>query len=342
MNAPQKLADGRATAPVEPPNPPPTPRAPGRISAGALLSRYGTILGLVLLIAFFSIMTDTFLSVTNLQNMLQSIAVLGILAAGLTVVLVLTDFDLSIGYVATAAGMLAAGTAQTFGVAGAWLAVIALGVAVGAANGLVVTKLNVSAFIATLAVGQILQGWLLYYRDGTQISYGLPSDFSTIGQGGIGPISFLVLMWIVVLVVIYVLLERTTLGRRMYASGGNQVAARLSGIRVDRVRIAAFIVCSVTCAIAGMLLASNLNAGNTTAGIGYLLPAFAACFIGAATLREGQFHIVGTAVGVLILGVLSNGLVLLGVSPAWTTASQGIVLIVAVATSGLFRKLLAR
>lgn len=312
------------------------------VNMRVVISRYGTIIGLVLLVVFFSITADSFFSLTNLQNLLQAGAVLGVIASGLTVVLILLDFDLSIGYVATAAGMLAAGTAQSRGTLGALVAVILLGVLIGLVNGFVVTKLNVSAFIATLAMGQILQGWLLYYRDGTQISYDLPADFNRLGQGSIGPISYLVVAWVAVMVILFVMLERTVLGRKMVASGGNREAAELSGLRTDRVRIGAFVACSVVAAFAGLMLASNLNAGNTTAGVGYLLPAFAACFIGAATIRDGQFHILGTLVGVLILGVLSNGLVLLGVSPSWTTATQGIVLILAVAISGYFGKVVER
>ncbi len=337
-NTVQRAPVGPASSPSGTPDAP-TARS---VTMTTVISRYGTIIGLVALVTFFSITADSFLSLTNLQNLLQAGAVLGVIATGLTVVLILLDFDLSIGYVATAAGMLAAGTAQTYGTLGALVAVLLLGALVGLVNGLVVTKLSVSAFIATLAMGQILQGWLLYYRDGTQISYGLPEDFKTLGQGSIGPLSYLVLAWFVISVVLYVLLEHTPTGRKMVASGGNREAAELSGLRTGRVRITAFVASSVVAAFAGLMLASNLNAGNTTAGIGYMLPAFAACFIGAATLRDGHFHIVGTIVGVLILGVLSNGLVLLGVSPAWTTATQGLVLILAVAISGYFGKILRR
>jgi ribose transport system permease protein len=319
-----------------------TPHASKTTSLRGLLSKYGTLIGLLLLIVFFSLTSNVFLTAGNINNILQASAILGVTASGLTVVMVLMDFDLSIALAATASGVLAAGTAQTLGTAGAWTAAIMVGVIVGVANGLIVTKLNVSAFIATLAVGQVIQGWLLYYRGGSQIDTGLPADFTEVGQGSLGPISLLVVVWAVLVFLLFILLEHTSLGRRMYAIGGNPIAARLSGIRVERVRLVAFLVSGITAAIGGLLLASNLGAGNPTAGLGYLLPSFAACFIGAATLRDGQFHIGGTLVGVLLLGILSNGLVLLGVSPAWTTAAQGLVLIAAVALSGFFRKLGAR
>ncbi len=326
-----------------------TPTAPAAATRGSrswsaetVLARYGTLVALALLIIFFWVRSPYFMTVSNITNVLTASAILGILAAGLTVVLVLFDFDLSIGYTATAAGMLAAGTAQSYGLVGGTLAAVLLGAFVGVVNGLVVTRFGVSAFIATLAMGQILAGWLLDYNSGAQIQYDLPVDFDTLGTGKIGFLPYLVLVWFGVVLLLWVLLEHTPLGRRLYAVGANPSAARLSGISVERMRLIAFVVCGATAGLGGLLLASNLNAGNPLAGLGYLLPAFAACFIGAATLRAGQFHVWGTLIGVVILGVLQNGLVLVGVSPAWSTAAQGIVLIVAVAISGFFQKLSAR
>lgn len=316
--------------------------AAGRRRGVAAMSRFGTLLGLALLVAWFWRASPVFMTAGNWNNILQASAIMGVIACGLTVVLVLVEFDLAVGYTATAAGMLAAGVARDFGTAGALVAAVGLGLLVGLANGLVVTRLGVSAFIATLAAGQVLQGWLLHYNNGTQIRSGLPSDFTRLGQDSIGPVRYLLVVWAVVLVVLYVLLEHTVVGRRMYAVGGNPTAARLSGIRIERVRVFAFVLSGLASGIAGLLLASNLGAGNPTAGLGYLLPAFAACFIGAATLRDGEFHILGTLVGVIILGVLANGLVLVGVSAAWTTAAQGLVLVGAVALSGLFRRLSVR
>ncbi|MFT3853725.1 MAG: ABC transporter permease [Ilumatobacteraceae bacterium] len=307
-----------------------------------LLGRYGTLVGFVVLFVYFAIVADVFLTGNNLRNILTASATVGVLAIGLTITLVLGDFDLSIGYTATAAGMLAAGTAQSYGMAGGTLAALGLGLLVGLVNGLIVTRLGVSAFIATLGVGQVIAGWLLAYRGSIQITTDLPEDFRTLGTGKIGPIPWILVVWGLVALVLYVLLDHTVLGRRMSAVGGNQVAARLSGIRVERVRLVAFVISGATAGLAGLMLASNLGVGNPTAALGYLLPAFAACFIGAATLRDGQFHIGGTIVGVLMLGVLSNGLVLTGVSPAWTTASQGIVLVVAVTISTFARRVAAR
>lgn len=304
----------------------------------SLLSKYGTVAALVVLVAYFSFTAPNFLTAQNIKSIALAVAVVGMISAGLTITLIMQDFDLSIGYIATVSGMLAAGIAQYYGSLYAWIGAVLFGVGIGLANGLITTKLRVSAFIATLAIGQILQGFLYFYNDGASISYGLPSDFANLGSGSVGPVPILVLFWLGMSFLFWLMLEHTSLGRRMYASGGNPKAAQLTGIRVERLHIIGFTTSGAACGLAGFLLASNLGVGNNTAGLGYLLPAFAACFIGAATLREGQFHMGGTLLGVLILGVLANGLVLRGVSPAWTTAAQGLVLIVAVSASQILRR----
>ena len=309
-----------------------------RSAALALLGRYGTILGLVGLCVFFALKSDAFLTKDNILTILDSSALLGIIAAGLTVTLVMFDFDLSIGFTATLAGMYSAGVAVDHGTKWGIAAGLLAGLVVGIANGTVVTLFNVSAFIATLGMGTVIQGVIFGYREGAQISFGLPEDFVTLGTGDFLGVSYLI--WIMggVMLVLWAMLQHTPLGRRMYAVGGNPTAARLSGIRIGRTRFTAFVIAGLASGLAGVLLASNLGTGNPTAGLGYLLDAFTACFIGAATLRDGEFHIGGTLVGVLTLGVLTNGLVLVGVAPDWQTISKGLVLIGAVAIAGVMRK----
>jgi len=307
-----------------------------------LLARYGTLVGFALMLVYFSLTTDAFFTASNFGNVLKASAAAGVIAIGLTAVLILGDFDLSIGYTATAAGMLAAGTAQTFGMAGGTLAALLLGLCVGVANGMVVTRLGVSAFIATLGAGQIIAGWLLAYRGGVQVAVDLPYDFSTLGRGSVGPVPNLVIIWLLVSVAAWLFFERTVIGRRMYAVGGNPVAAELSGINNGQARLTAFALSGMLAGLAGLMVTSSLGVGNPTSALSYLLPAFAACFIGAATLRDGQFHIGGTLVGVLMLSFLANGLVVAGVERAWTTAAQGIVLIAAVTISTFARRVAAR
>jgi ribose transport system permease protein len=183
---------------------------------------------------------------------------------------------------------------------------------------------------------------LLAYRGGIQISGNLPEDFTRLGREGIGPVPYLVVIWAAVAIGAWLLLERSVAGRRMYAVGGNPVASRLSGINNDRARLFAFVISGLLAGLCGLMLASSLGVGNPTSGLSYLLPAFAASFIGAATLRDGQFHVGGTVVGVLMLSFLANGLVVAGVERAWTTAAQGIVLVAAVTISTFARRVAAR
>ncbi|MDR2253113.1 MAG: ABC transporter permease [Bifidobacteriaceae bacterium] len=300
--------------------------------------RFGTIIGFLILVVFFSITSPTFLRTDNLLNILTASSLLGIISCGLTIVLVLNDFDLSVGYVATLGGMYAAGFSVSYGIPVGVAAGIGIGLAAGVVNGLIITYLNVSAFIATLGLGIILQGVIFAFTGGAQISQGIPEGFNLLGVGSTLGVRNLVWCLLIVMVLSWIMLTHTPLGRKMYAIGGNPVAARLSGINVRGVRITAFVISGVLAGFAGVLLASNLNAGNPTAGTAYLFDAFTACFVGAATLRDGDFHILGTLVGILLLGVLSNGLVLLGVPPAWQTIAKGTVLILAVAFSGLLRR----
>lgn len=316
----------------------PAGKGQGRRNTIRWIGRYGTIAGLVLMIVYFAIVSDPFLTTRNILNILSASALLGIISAGLTVTLVLFEFDLSIGWVATAAGMFTAGVAVDEGTLIGIVAGLVVGLVVGLLNGLIVTRLNVHALIATLAMGTILQGVIFGYRGGAQISGGLPSNFPFLGRERLIGVQLTVWIMVAVMVVLWAMLRHMPIGRKMYAVGGNATAARLSGIAIDRIRVVAFVVSGLLAALTGVLLASNLDAGNPTAGLGFLLDAFTACFIGAATLRDGEFHIPGTLIGVLILGVLQNGLVLTGVSASYQTVVRGTVLISAVALSGLMRR----
>jgi ribose transport system permease protein len=251
---------------------------------------------------------------------------------------VLFDFDLSVGYVANIAGMYAAGLSVDMGVVPAFFLAVGAGLIIGAVNGLIVTFLKVSAFIATLGMGLIIQGLIYGYTGGSQIVIGLPENFSTLGVGAFLGVHYIVWTMMIVMVVVWLVLSQTPLGRQMYAIGGNPAAARLSGINVQRVRIISFAISGTAAGLGGVLLASNLGAGQPAAASGYLFDSFTACFIGAATLRDGEFHVPGTLVGVLILGVLANGLILVGVGPSWQIAIKGMFLIGAVALSGLLRR----
>jgi ribose transport system permease protein len=301
--------------------------------------RYGTIASLVTLVVIFSLMRPSvFATSLNFFNILNQVSILGIIALGLTVAMVQGLFDLSVAAVATLGGYLvtswlAQGTIKSTLLAVVLVLVVALGV--GAINGVLVSYGGISAFIATLATGSIVTGAVLGISQSQTVLSGIPNSFLIMGQGDIGPIPAPVVFFAVAAVVLYFFLEQTEPGRHMYAIGGNAEAARLSGIPVKRYALVALGISAACAALGGMIVAANLGVGRPQ-GVGdtYLLDAFAACFIGASTLRPGRFHIFGTVVGVLLIGVINNGLSILGVATFWQYVMEGGLLLVAVLGSG--------
>lgn len=319
------------------------PRRPANWRRATLvfISRYGTIIGLLAMIIFFSIAAPTtFPSLPNILNILSQASLTAIIAAGLTYTLVVGEFDLSVGYVASFIGLIVCGlmAKEGFPVPLAILASLALGTAVGGINGLLVTKVGINAVIATLGVGTILTGLGFSYSS-FPIAIGVPREFTMISLGRlVFGIPNPVIIMFVVLAVLWVILNKTDLGQKMQAIGSNIDAARLSGIRVDRIKLFAFLTAGFCAALTGTLLSSLLGSGTLGAGDGYLLNAFAAVFLGSATLREGQFHILGTLVGVLILAVGFNGLSIFGAPTHFQPIFKGGILVFAVGLAALARR----
>jgi ribose transport system permease protein len=305
------------------------------------MSRYGTIFGLALMIVLFSIMApNTFFSRANLLNILSSASLTAIIAAGLTYTLVVGEFDLSVGYVASFIGLIVVGFMSYRGLP-IWLSIaaaLAVGIGLGLINGALVTKVRINAVISTLGLGTMLTGIGFSYS-AFPIATGIPRAFTNIALGRVlfgvpNPVFFM----LGVLVILWIILNKTDIGQKMQAVGGNIEAARLSGIRVDRIKMFAFATAGFGAALTGILLSSLLGSGTLGVGDGYLLDAFAAVFLGSATLREGEFHIVGTLVGVLILAVGFNGLAILGAPTYFQPIFKGGILILAVGMSALARR----
>lgn len=306
-----------------------------------LLSRYGTLVGLAAMIAIFTIRAPSiFFNVTNFTNILQQGSLTAIIAAGLTMTLVVGEFDLSIGYAASFAGVLVVGFMALQGMPETVAIVLMLlvGMTIGTVNGIFVTKVRINAVIATLGVGTILVGLSFAYSP-FPIVVGIPPTFSDLALARpILGIPNSILVMVVVLAILWVVLNKTNLGYKMQAVGGNIEAARLSGVNVDRVKIFAFATAGTCAALTGILLSSLLGSGTSAAADGYLLDAFAAVFLGSATLRDGEFHILGTFVGVLIIAVGFNGLSIFG-APSWAQqVFNGGILIFAVGLSTLSRR----
>jgi ribose transport system permease protein len=306
-----------------------------------LLSRYGTLVGLVAMIIAFTIRAPTsFLTKTNILNILSQSSLTAIIAAGLTMTLVVGEFDLSIGYAASFFGLIVVGLIahQGLPVFLALLVVLITGGLVGSVNGVLVTKVRINAVIATLGVGAMLTGAGFAYSS-FPIAEGVPNSFTKIALGKmLFGIPNPIIIMAVVLAVLWVILNKTDLGQKMQAVGGNLEAARLSGIRTDRVKIFGFVTAGVCAALTGALLSSLLGSGTLGAADGYLLDAFAAVFLGSATLRDGEFHITGTLVGVLVIAVGFNGLSIFGTPSYVQNIFQGAVLVLAVGLSTLARR----
>lgn len=315
----------------------------GGPAAGVMrvLSTYGTIIALVVMVIVFSITQPaTFLTLSNFTNIFNDMAIGAIIAAGLTLPLVSGDFDLSIGYVASFSGVLVTGllSHNQWSVPLAILAVVCVGLVIGIINGLVVSKLGVNAFIATLGTGTVVVGLNYAYSGGTPLQLTHSLSFTKISLGQFGPVPHLVVIMVLVLIVLWVLLNRTVQGQHIKAIGVSPETARRAGIAVDRSRIVAFAVAGTCAAVTGILLASNLGSGQVTAGDNFMLDSFAAAFLGSAALREGQFHIVGTLIGVLTVAVGNNGLAMMG-APIFTQyVFSGALLVLAVALGSIGRR----
>lgn len=292
--------------------------------------------------AFSIAKPDIFPTTSNLLLVLDQVAILGMLSFGLTTALVMGLFDLSIGGMATLAGFLVTkwltGTGPG-GLAPMLIATLALAVGVGVANGFAVSYMGISAFIGTLAMGSILTGVTLGVSNSQTVLYGIPKNFLTLGQGDVASVPNPVIIMIGVGILLFLFLERTEPGRHMYAIGGNAEAARLAGVRVKRFALLALGISAACAALGGIVVASNLGVGRPQ-GVGdaYLLEAFAASFIGASTLRPGRFHIFGTFVGVLLLGIIDNGLSIMNVATYWQYIVKGILLMFAVFASGILKR----
>jgi ribose transport system permease protein len=295
-----------------------------------LLRRFGIFVAFLLLVVVLSFLSDSFLTVSNLLNIARQVSINAIIAAGMTFVILTAGIDLSVGSVlafsgAIIAGLLSTGQPLLIGIAAGLL----LGAALGLVNGLVVTRGGVQPFIATLAMLTIARGATLVYTDGRPIT-GLPDAFVWLGAGDVGRIPVPVIIMAVVFLAAYVVLTQTVLGRYIYAIGGNEEAARLSGVNVTLYKTLAYALSGVLSAVSAIILTARLNSAQPTAGVGYELDAIAAVVLGGTTLAGGEGSISGTLLGAFIIGVLNNGLNLLNVSSFYQQVVKGVVILLAV------------
>jgi ribose transport system permease protein len=305
------------------------------------LKRFQSLIALVVLCIVLSLMSDKFFTTDNGLNVLRQIAVNICIATGMTLVVLTAGIDLSVGSVLALCGAVAAGLLKSgieipsgdlfigFTVIGALLAGMLLGAVLGWWNGFAITKFNVPPFVATLAMLTIARGLTMLYTKGHPIS-NLGKSFAFIGSGSLLGIPTPV--WIAILVVLSAVFitQKTRMGRYIYAIGGNEQAAKLSGINISKIKIIVYSMAGALAALGGIIVTARLDSAQPNAGMSYELDAIAAVVIGGTSLSGGKGSIWGTVMGAIIIGVLNNGLVLLNVSPFWQQVVKGTVILLAV------------
>ena len=302
-------------------------------SVNKILNTYGIFLVLAVMCIVISILSDgRFLAYRNIVNVFRQVSITGILAIGATLILITGGIDLSVGSVLALAGVIAADMAHPesgFPLAAVFLTAVVIGLAAGAVNGSLVAYAGAPPFIVTLGMTTAARGMALLYAKGQPI-VDFKKSFNFIGQGSL--LGIPVPVWILILItaVSGVILNSTKLGRYIFAVGGNEDAARASGISVKHVKFFVYLYMGALCGIVGLILSARTNTGAPNAGAGYELDAIAAAVIGGTSISGGKGHIAGTVIGMLILGVLSNGLDILNISTYIQQIVKGIVIVLAV------------
>ena len=294
----------------------------------------GIIIALVAMFIFLTVFPttrSTFLTPKNMFNILRQNASNLFLATGMTMVIILGGIDLSVGSVIALSGVVAAGCVVNFGLPEAvgFIAAIAVGAAVGLFNGFIICKTDIPPFIVTLASMNITKGIALVLTGGAPIRC-MTDAFKFPGAGYVGPVPTPVILMFIIFILAALMINKTQLGRHIYAVGGNVQAAKFSGISVQKVKFIVYAYTGVMAGIAGVVIASRLHSGQPTAGDGAEMDAIASVVVGGTSMSGGSGRIGGTLIGVLIIGVLNNGLNLMGVDSNFQYIVKGLVILLAV------------
>lgn len=297
-----------------------------------LIQKMAPLIGLVILSIALSQLSDNFLTTSNLLTVMRQVSINALIAFGMTYVILTAGIDLSVGSMLALAGVICAALISSGmdALSACGLTLLA-GAAMGMLNGLIVTRGKAAPFIATLATMTIFRGLTQAYTEGRPIS-GMNNElFDLIGNGYVlSLIPIPVVLMFIVFGIAWFILNRTAFGRHTYAVGGNEEASRISGVRVDRVKVMVFTLSGLMAALAGIVLTSRLDSAQPTAGVGYELDAIAAVVLGGTSLSGGRGWIIGTLIGALLIGVLNNGLNLLNVPSAYQLVTKGVVILLAV------------
>jgi ribose transport system permease protein len=303
--------------------------------------RYGRLIALIVIVAIFAILTNgEFLAAENLLNVLWQVTTVGIIAMGASFVIFTGGIDLSVASVLAMTGIVTTGlvTYQKVDVVPAVLIGLLAGLLVGLFNGLLVTYFRITPFIVTLATLNIVMGITLLLSRGETWSIFEPPSFMIIGAGQIGPVRMPVIIFLVVTAIAWFVASSTRFGRSIYAIGGNQTAAALSGIRVNTLKTMAYCVSSFCAGLSGIVLASKIQQASTAQGVGAELDVIAAIVVGGASLFGGEGSILGTLIGTILIGVINQGLTMLNVSSLYTPLVKGVVILLAVGMDSYYRR----
>jgi len=314
-----------------------------------LLAKSQSLIALVIMVVAMSLLSDTFLTPDNGWNILRQISVNLCLSIGMTLIILSGGIDLSVGAILALAGAVAAGVLKNgiaipwidtliqFTLAGAIVAGVGVGLALGWFNGFVITRFRLPPFVATLGMFSIARGLTMLWTGGFPIT-GLGAGFGYIGTGILFGIPLPVWIGAALVALFVVLTMKTRFGRYLYAVGGNERAAKLTGLKVNNIKIWVYTLGGGLAGIAGLLVTARLDSAQPNAGLGDELDSIAAVVIGGTSLSGGRGTITGTVIGCLIIGVLNNGLFLLNVSPFWQQVIKGLVILAAVAIDKLNSK----
>lgn len=291
----------------------------------------GIIVGLLVIMAITSTLSDNFLTSSNLLNILRQISTNAFLAFGMTFVILIGGIDLSVGPVVAFSGVFAAYAMANW----EWSAGLAIVVSVllcvliGAFNGAIITATSIAPFVVTLSTQTIIRGAAMLLGNGSPIRI-TDEQFCVIGTSYLGPIAYPVFYMFIVMFICYILLNKTKFGRHIYALGGNRTAAKFAGIKTAKIELLVYILSAVLSGLAGIILSARLSAGVPATGEGYECDAIAAVVLGGASFAGGVGTIGGTLIGAIIIGVLNNGLNMLNVASFWQYVAKGIVILAAV------------
>ncbi|MED3688554.1 ribose ABC transporter permease [Peribacillus butanolivorans] len=294
--------------------------------------KFGPLLALILLFIVITVLNPSFMEPNNILNLLRQTSINALIAFGMTFIILTGGIDLSVGSIlalssALMAGMMVSGLDPILAI----FVGVLLGTLMGVINGILVSKGKMAPFIVTLATMTIFRGLTLVYTDGKPITgIGDSELFQMLGRGYFLGLPVPAVVMIIAFFILWFLLHKTSFGRKTYAIGGNEKASRISGIKVDRVKVAIYGLAGTMAAIAGAILTSRLNSAQPTAGQSYEMDAIAAVVLGGTSLSGGKGRLFGTLVGVLIIGTLNNGMNLLGVSSFYQQVVKGAVILVAV------------